>query len=90
MLGNFLIRNIWGKYFVIRNIWGKYSAILWLGNFWPGIRVKLKQVGKWWRRIIDITPSRHFDHDDDDNDNDNDDDDDDGDYEGSDDDDVKG
>ena len=55
----------------MRNIRGKYSAILWLGNFWPGIRVKFKN---WWRRIIDITRSHHIDHYDDDNGDDGDDD----------------
>ena len=77
-----------------RNIRGKYSAILWLGNFWPGIRVKLKQVENWWRRIIDIAQSHHIDHHDDNDDNDevdeNDDNDDNDDGDGDDDDDAKG
>ena len=78
----------------MRNIRGKYSAILWLGNFWPGIRVKLKQVENWWRRIIDIAQSHHIDHHDDNDDNDevdeNDDNDDNDDGDGDDDDDAKG
>ena len=73
-----------------RNIREKYSAIFWLGNFWPGIRVKLKQVENWWRRIIDIAQSHHIDHHDDNDEVDENDDNGDNYGDGDDDDDAKG